>query len=175
MSEASVFPIEMPEGTFYVHIRAGREGERGQPFVGLLQVTTDSARDVKGYVTLRGRKYRIDYYMKTVAAFMSHRTGREVRWAIDHTPYNGGNRNENGHQVDITSSVDNKLDDLRDRALDVFAEANPGWVRLSERLRLEAELSRAEGETADLFRQAQVSEAKAAALRSRLESYRVDA
>lgn len=171
-----VHRLELPEGVVFVRILRAVEEEEYQDGVrvkvvrpALLVSTFKDAVNYgadpdRGVVTYRGRKYSID---------RAYAFGHDRFLYDSRHHYDKGYQNEAGDPIDWKAGSRRALDEITERARDMFVESCPEWVRLSERLRIEADLSSAETEATELARKAQVAEARAAALRSRLDSFTV--
>lgn len=169
--------LELPEGAVFVRILPAVEEEEHQVDVGRVKIICPAllvstfkdgvnygADPERGMVTYRGRKYSIDraYMFKRDTFLYDHRHH-----------YDKGYQNEAGSDVEWKSGARRALNEITDRARDMFVESCPEWSRLSERLRLEREYRSAVETAEDARKAAQTAEANLAALRSRLDSFTV--
>lgn len=178
MSEASDrFTVEIPEGKVYVTILPAiteEWHEAGQGRVSaefpVIRVSTypgNSWQVEPEFIKYRGRRYSIDD-----PQVFSGKLGGQ--WTGERRKYGSrGFRNEAGTQVDWKSPALDTLRAIVDRVREQFVTEHPEWAKVSQRLRIEQDLRHADEQVSKLAKDLQVAEAKAAALRSRLASFRV--
>lgn len=178
--EGYKFEVVKPEGTYRITIEAAesnkehRDGEWVnvvRPLVSIASGEHWYPAESREFIRYRGRGYAFDFTMYRTEAFTSMKTGRVIYWGVN--GYSRGWTNENGGEVDWKSPARGKLEAMRDAVLDEWAAEHPEWVRLSERRRIEVDLSSAQSEVSELGRKLREAEAHEAALQSRLASFQV--
>lgn len=133
------FRYIVPEGDVYVTVLAAEtdtvHGQLGLPRV---QVHTDpqpTSGEPHGFVTIRGRKYRIDKSFGRLPDDAGPDLDGNPRiWRPEvSNGYREGYRNEHLVRINHDSRARDRLDAIVDKVLEMFETSYPGWRRESGR------------------------------------------
>jgi len=137
------YACDIAAGTVRVRILAAHiyesavDGREIIEYAHRVQVTTDEGTGSgrkRGYVTVRGRRYRIDRLLRRERQPWVSPQGQPVRWSLSHIPYGGGFLNDRGSDVSAPSRVYEALRRIELDVLERFEAQFPDWRKVSERL-----------------------------------------
>ena len=175
------YEVGFNEGTVCVVVRPAEclpTGHRrtgyalGNPGVELTTDPADAAPGEHGWLTIRGRRYRIRSYHRRELDRDGwvNLDGEPIRWSAVH--YGGPTLfNDNGDEVGWNTKARERLRDIEAQALDYIDEHHPQWRRESFRDALTGERARQLDKCDDLRDQLAEYEADIARLSAELASY----